>query len=91
MDINTLLFITSPLIFVTIWWLAALIVLRNSTAELKWWLTPQNVVKSMTVVLVTTGLIALAVLKIVEGQVVGTVFGSIVGYTLGMQLTQPKE
>ncbi|HBI50681.1 MAG TPA: hypothetical protein DEA89_01165 [Candidatus Moranbacteria bacterium] len=72
-----------PFSAVTIWWITLMWAMKATTGELKHWLTPNNTLKSVAIIFITIGTLALAVLGILEGSLVATIFSGIIGYTLG--------
>jgi len=79
-----------PFLFITICWIVLMIIMRKTTGELKLWLTPDNVIKSLAIIFVTTSTLVLAVLKILEGGTAGAILSGIIGYTLGTQFFKEK-
>jgi len=72
-----------PFSTVIICWIALMIAMRDTTGELKHWLTPDNVIKGVTIVFVVTSVLSLAVLGILQGDVIAAILSGIIGYTLG--------
>lgn len=80
-----------PFLTLTICWISLMITMHKTTGELKYWLTPENIIKGIAIVFVITSVLALAVLKILGGDVVATLLSGIIGYTLGTKFLEGKE
>ena len=65
---------------------------RKTTAEIKWNLPPETLLKMMVVILVTIVTFLLTYLKIMEVSVAAAILGSIVtGTIMSIQKTDKKE
>lgn len=89
--LQLLLVIGIPFLTLTICWISLMVAMHKTTGELKYWLTPENVIKGIAIIFVITSVLALAVLKILEGDVVATLLSGIIGYTLGTKFLEGKE
>ena len=58
-------------------------VMKSTTGELKHFITPNNFVKILAIIVVSLGVIVLASEKLVSGESVITILAGIIGYTLG--------
>jgi len=85
-----LIVIGVPFGTVIICWIALMWTMHKTTGELKYWLTPDNVMKGVTIVFVVTTVLSLAVLGILEGNTVGVILSGIIGYTLGTKFPDGK-
>jgi uncharacterized membrane protein YfcA len=65
--------------------------MRKTTGELKLFLTPDNIVKGLSIIFVLLITAALAILQILNGEVVGTILAGIIGYTLGTRFNSEKN
>ncbi len=86
MDLQTqqLIFVLGiPFLALVICWIALMWAMKETTGELKHWLTPDNVIKGIAIIFIISSILALAVLKILDGDVIATILSGIVGYTLG--------
>jgi len=89
---TTLLIIISvPFLAIVVCWITLMYSMHKTTGELKHWLTPDNLVKGITIIFVVIAILVLSVLKILDGDVVSTLLGSIVGYTLGTSFLSSKS
>jgi hypothetical protein len=86
-----LLVIGIPFLTLVLCWISLMIAMHNTTGELKHWLTPENVIKGITIIFVITSVLALAVLGILKGDVIATILSGIIGYTLGAKFLEGKE
>ncbi len=77
-----------PLLAITVCWCWLMVTMRKTTGELKLWLTPDNVIKSVAIIFVTVGTLALAVLNILDSAVAGAILSGIIGYTLGTRFLE---
>ena len=80
-----------PSLMLAICWISLMVTMHKTTGELKYWLTPENVIKSITIIFIVMSVLALSVLGILKGDVVGTIFSGIIGYTLGTRFLERKE
>ena len=64
-------------------WCASFIVLRNNVEQLKALLLEGNLIRILTVIAIAVTTTFLALVGILEGIAVATLFGGIVGYVLG--------
>lgn len=80
-----------PFATIIICWLSLMITMRKTTGELKHWLTPENIVKSIAIIFITISVLALAILGILKGDIVATIFSGIIGYTLGTKFSDDKK
>ncbi len=83
--------IGNPFAVLVLCWVSLMITMHKTTGELKYWLTPDNVIKGITIIFVVTTVLALAVLKILGGEVIATILSGIIGYTLGTRFLSRKE
>lgn len=72
-----------PLVIITVCWGLLLSAMKNTTGELKLWIAPDILIKIIVIVFITSSVLSLAVLDILKGDIVATIFGGIIGYTLG--------
>ncbi|HNR52873.1 MAG TPA: hypothetical protein PKI16_00045 [Candidatus Dojkabacteria bacterium] len=77
------LLILSVFITITISWVVMMFVMKSTTGELKHFITPNNLVKILAIIVVSLGVIVLASEKLVSGESVITILAGIIGYTLG--------
>jgi hypothetical protein len=82
MDIITILVISVFITMIT-GWTVMMLVMKKTTGELKYFITPNNLVKILTIIVVSLGVIILANEKIVRGESAITILAGIIGYTLG--------
>ena len=80
-----------PFLAITVWVVSLMCTMRKTTGELKLWLTPDNTIKSIAIIFVTTSTLVLAVLNILDGAIAGAIFSGIIGYTLGIRLSDNKN
>ncbi|MEY2665148.1 MAG: hypothetical protein RLZZ480_253 [Candidatus Parcubacteria bacterium] len=90
-SITLLIVISIPFLTVVICWIALMVTMHKTTGELKHWLTPDNLVKGIAIIFVITATLALGVLQILEGDVIATILGGIIGYTLGTSFPSLKN
>jgi hypothetical protein len=92
-EINTalLIAIATPFLATIICWISLMVTMHKTTGELKHWLTPDNLIKGITIVFVVTTVLALAILRILEGSVVATILSGVIGYTLGTSFLSNKS
>ena len=88
---SALIFTGIAFLFLLVTWITLCIALRKTTAEFRLWLDPSNLIKILTIFVIVISTTALAILKIIDGNLVSTLFGGIVGYTLGTGLKQQKN
>ena len=72
-------------------WIALCVVLRKTTAEFRLWLHPTNMIKLFTIFVIVLSVTVLGFLKIVDGNLISTLFSGIVGYTLGAGLKKQDD
>jgi hypothetical protein len=82
MDIITILVISVFITMITTW-TVMMFVMKKTTGELKYFITPNNLVKILAIIVVSLGVIILASQKIVSGESAITILAGIIGYTLG--------
>jgi hypothetical protein len=88
-QIMTLLIILGiPFVSLVACWIALMITMYKTTGELKHWLTPDNVIKGIAIIFVVMSVLTLAVLKILNGDVIATILSGIIGYTLGTKFIE---
>lgn len=80
-----------PFITLIVCWGILMLAMRKTTGELKHWLTPENVIKGIAIIFVVTSVLALAVLRILNGDVIATILSGIIGYTLGTRFLEGKS
>lgn len=68
-----------------------MVAMRKTTGELKYWLTPENLIKGVTIVFIVTSVLALGVLEILKGDIIGTILSGIIGYTLGTKFLERQN
>jgi predicted Na+-dependent transporter len=87
---NTTLLIILGIPFITliICWITLMATMHKTTGELKFWLTPDNVIKGIAIIFIVMSVLALAVLKILNGDVIATILSGIIGYTLGTKFLE---
>jgi len=81
----------TPLLAAVICWVSLMITMRETTGELKHWLTPDNLIKGIAIIFVIVAVLALGVLKILDGNVIATILSGVIGYTLGTTFRRGKE
>jgi hypothetical protein len=79
-----LLIITGlPLLTIVFCWLVLMVTMRKTTGELKYWLTPENIFKIISLIFILITTLTLSFLKIISGELSGSIISGIVGYSFG--------
>jgi hypothetical protein len=93
MDSNTfqLLFLSVPFVCLTIMYIVLAIVNRKSTAEMKWILPPEILLKVFAVLLLVTVIFVLATTKLISEATVGALLGAVVTGTLTIPFGSKKD
>ena len=79
-----------PSLVILICWISLMITMKNTTGELKLFLSPNNLVKIFAIYLVLDGTILLGLLKILEPQAIGVIFSGIIGYAIATKFDNRK-
>ncbi|HEX7651410.1 MAG TPA: hypothetical protein VF439_01705 [Candidatus Paceibacterota bacterium] len=72
-----------PIIMVVFCWIALMVTMHKTTGELKLFLTPDNLIKGVTIIFVVCATLVLSILQIIDGAIAGALLSGVVGYTLG--------
>ena len=72
-----------PIAMVVVCWVALMVTMHKTTGELKLFITPENLIKGVTIIFVVCTALVLAILKIIDGASAGAILSGVVGYTLG--------
>jgi hypothetical protein len=65
--------------------------MKSTTGELKHFITPNNLVKILAIIVVSLGVIVLASEKMVSGESAITILAGIIGYTLGTSFEKKEN
>ena len=60
-----------------------MVTMHKTTGELKLFLTPDNLIKGVTIIFVVCATLVLSILQIIDGAIAGALLSGVVGYTLG--------
>ncbi len=82
-NITLLIVISIPFLAVVICWIAMMVNMSKTQGELKLWITPDNLIKGVTIVFVVT--------SVLEGDAVATILSGVIGYTLGTSFLANKN
>jgi len=81
----------APLLTAAICWVSLMMTMRDTTGELKHWLTPDNLIKGIAIIFVIVAVLALGVLRLLDGSVIATILSGVIGYTLGSTFKKGGE